>query len=1418
MRRISKILILLLLVVVALPAALVAVLFTRPGGALLARVVSSSASTPQAGIDVSAIRLDWDGLARIDSVTMTDARGRWLSAEGIEMQWHPLALLRGAVKVDRLSVSAIAVERKPVAAETAEASGGGLPAIPVDVDVDALRINDISLGAEIAGAPVRLFADGSLHLRASELTGSLKIQRDDDIAGRLDADVAFQPDQRTLRFSLRASEPGGGVIARLLDIGALPAIDVRLEGDGPLDNWRSDLTIALDDVPTVTGRATLEETADENRQLRFALDGQLARLLPEGIRPLFAGSTTARGDIRLDSGFSPLDGVVEAETDGFSLNGTADLAADALTADLTAALKTPVSLTLSDQSLALETLTITARADGTLDAANWSAVIEGSGIETPQARLVKLTATARGRDARLRAGDRHIPALVDIAADIDAPGNPRLAALSGPAKASADLVLGTDGALDIHTLTVAAPGLTAALDGTYALDSARIKGTLAAADLAPYSALAGRPLGGAVQLSYDATATPKDGAATFAFDAQGQDLLLGVAQLDALLGGPSQMSGTLTRTAEGALSVRDVTLETPALRAALEADSDLTEITANLSAEVKTLGRLDPRMTGSLSLEASAEGPLDAPKVTATVTGDGVTLGGEAVEDLTLESALTASLTKPSGTIELAARLRGQPLTGSATLSSDETGVRRINDIALATGSTRLSGNLALAPDNTPSGTLDFASPDLSEIAPLLLQSLSGALNAHVEIVQDQGETTARMTANASKVERAGLRIGQADLSATVTGLLTTPHADGTLTASGIRSGATIIESIEASATGTADGTDFKASADLGRGDLALTGNLARTADGITLTLSEGGGQYQGLKTSLSGPAKAVIGNDGRTTIETVSLALGSGFATISGTAGDTLDVKVKLDAVPVALVNAVAPGFGLAGSLSGSASVTGAASDPTAQWSVRWSDVSASAVAGFGLPATTLNSEGQFKANTVTHTTVLGVGSSGTMTAKGSVALADAPRLDMTVTGTLPFAIAQRTLTRSGLRLDGAAALDLRIGGTAASPAISGTITTRDATAVSLNTGLVVTGLSATAQLSRDQIEITSLAGKIGGGGTLAASGTIGIGGGMPANVSLKIDDGTYTDGRIVTARIDADLTLSGPLATTPSIGGNIAVKRADITIPQAMATTLAPVSVEHVNAPGDVARQAATLRKGPKDNAAGGVNLDLTVNAPGQIYVRGRGLQAELGGRIRITGTTANPVSSGAFTLRNGTLSLLSRLLTFTRGTITFFGSFDPQLDFAATTTANSATVTVTVAGTASDPKVEFSSSPDYPQEEILALLLFDQNLSGLSATQIAQLASAVASLGGADPLDKLRKSLGVDTINITTDESNNTAVELRKKVSDNVSLGVQQGSQAGSSRVTVDIDVTKNLRARGETDANGGTKAGIFFEKEY
>ncbi|MGO8655926.1 translocation/assembly module TamB domain-containing protein, partial [Rhizobium ruizarguesonis] len=106
--------------------------------------------------------------------------------------------------------------------------------------------------------------------------------------------------------------------------------------------------------------------------------------------------------------------------------------------------------------------------------------------------------------------------------------------------------------------------------------------------------------------------------------------------------------------------------------------------------------------------------------------------------------------------------------------------------------------------------------------------------------------------------------------------------------------------------------------------------------------------------------------------------------------------------------------------------------------------------------------------------------------------------------------------------------------------------------------------------------------------------------------------------------------------------------------------------------------------------------ITLDLEIDAPSHIFVRGRGIDAELGGLVTIRGTAAAPIVTGGFTMRRGRMTILNRRLDFSdKSRITFAGDLTPALDMEATSASGSTTLTVDVAGLATDPAITFSSS---------------------------------------------------------------------------------------------------------------------------
>jgi translocation and assembly module TamB len=247
-----------------------------------------------------------------------------------------------------------------------------------------------------------------------------------------------------------------------------------------------------------------------------------------------------------------------------------------------------------------------------------------------------------------------------------------------------------------------------------------------------------------------------------------------------------------------------------------------------------------------------------------------------------------------------------------------------------------------------------------------------------------------------------------------------------------------------------------------------------------------------------------------------------------------------------------------------------------------------------------------------------------------------------------------------------------------------------------------------------------------------------------------------------------------------------------------------------------------------GPDPDAAGDgavstrpYPLDLTINAPSRIFVRGRGLDAELGGSLRLSGTTGDVIPIGRFDLLRGRLDVLGQRFALTEGYAQLQGDFTPYLRLVARTEARSGTdVSIIVEGPADDPQVSFESSPELPQDEVLAQLLFGRDLSSISPLQAVQLASAVATLsgrGGGGALEGFREGLDLDDFDVTTDEDGNAAVRAGKYISENIYTDITIGSD-GTSEINLNLDVTDDVTARGSFGSEGESSLGIFYERDY
>ena len=122
--------------------------------------------------------------------------------------------------------------------------------------------------------------------------------------------------------------------------------------------------------------------------------------------------------------------------------------------------------------------------------------------------------------------------------------------------------------------------------------------------------------------------------------------------------------------------------------------------------------------------------------------------------------------------------------------------------------------------------------------------------------------------------------------------------------------------------------------------------------------------------------------------------------------------------------------------------------------------------------------------------------------------------------------------------------------------------------------------------------------------------------------------------------------------------------------------------------------------------------------------------------------------------------------------------------------------------------------SSTPALPEDEILSHLLFGKSIGDLGPLQVAELASALATISGngssLNVLSTARKGLGLDTLSFTSDSinGNGTLITGGKYLSRDVYLEVEAATATGETVTRLLYDITSWLRAESEVSQKGSS----------
>lgn len=225
---------------------------------------------------------------------------------------------------------------------------------------------------------------------------------------------------------------------------------------------------------------------------------------------------------------------------------------------------------------------------------------------------------------------------------------------------------------------------------------------------------------------------------------------------------------------------------------------------------------------------------------------------------------------------------------------------------------------------------------------------------------------------------------------------------------------------------------------------------------------------------------------------------------------------------------------------------------------------------------------------------------------------------------------------------------------------------------------------------------------------------------------------------------------------------------------------------------------------------------DLDVTLAIPGNLRLRGTGLDVELSGHLSARTVSGEPALVGELRATRGSYEFLGRRFTVRSGEVIFYGDLDPQLDLRLSTTLQSSTYFIQMRGTVQSPRFELSAEPPQSEGDIVSSLLFGRPIDELDEGQtqlLRQRTQEVAAQLGANLLaQRIGQQIGVDVLALQpSSDTGEQALVVGKYLSPDVLVTYEQVLEEGRAAL-VRIEYALSRFFRVETTASQGDHSGI------
>lgn len=390
------------------------------------------------------------------------------------------------------------------------------------------------------------------------------------------------------------------------------------------------------------------------------------------------------------------------------------------------------------------------------------------------------------------------------------------------------------------------------------------------------------------------------------------------------------------------------------------------------------------------------------------------------------------------------------------------------------------------------------------------------------------------------------------------------------------------------------------------------------------------------------------------------------------------------------------------------------------------------------------------------------------------------------------------------GMELGGALRASASGHGTIANPLLDGEVVGEQLVINWAEQGIRLRNGELLAKVAGDQLQLQRLRFD-GSEGNAQAEGWLRL-----ANGDMTMDLKLAADKLEVFNRPDRILVLSGNStlvrdAKRFELGGKFKANRATIELPSLDTPTIS----EDVVILG---------REKPKGPAASGqpLNIDVEADLGDDFTLRGKGLDAQLAGSVRVRMADRRPPRvNGSIRVVSGTYAAYGQRLAIERGVLNFTGAYDnPSLNIRAVRkrpegeelSETNVEAGVEVRGTALAPAAKLVSTPSVPDSEKLAWMVLGHGTADMAGNEMSLLGTAAGALLGGSGGPSLANRVGLDELGVSQAKGlESTVVTVGKKLSSRAYISFEQGAGSATSLVKLRYKVNTRVTLQVQTGTN-------------